>query len=85
MRAWQPSPVFLPKIIPWTEEPGGLQSIGSKIGEGVCQDCILSLCLFNLYSEYIMQNAGLGESQAGIKIARRNIKNLSYAVDTTLI
>ena len=56
-----------------------------KIGKGVCQGCILSLCLFNLYAEYIMQNARLDESQAGIKIARRNISNLGYADDTTLI
>ena len=50
-----------------------------KIGKGVCQDYILSPCLFNLYAEYIMQNARLDESQAGIKIARRNINNLRYA------
>ena len=56
-----------------------------KIGKGVCQGCILSLCLFNLYAEYIMQNARLDESQAGIKIARRNISNLGYADGTTLI
>ena len=56
-----------------------------QIGKGVCQDCILSPCLFNLYSEYIMQNAGLYEAQAGIKIARRNINNLRYADDTTLM
>ena len=56
-----------------------------QIGNGVCQGCILSPCLFNLYAEYIMRNAGLGESQAGIKIARRNINNLRYADDTTLI
>ena len=55
-----------------------------QIGEGVCQDCVLSPCLFSLYAEYIMQNAGLDEAQAGIKIARRNIKNLRYADDTTL-
>ena len=47
-----------------------------QIGKGVCQGCILSLCLFNLYGEYIMQNAGLDESQAGIMIAGRNINNL---------
>ena len=52
---------------------------------GVCQGCILSPCLFNLYAEYIMRNAGLEEAQAGIKIAGRNINNLSYADDTTLM
>ena len=56
-----------------------------KIGKGVYQGCILSPCLFNLYAEYIMQNAGLNESQAGIKIARRNINNLRYADETTLM
>ena len=56
-----------------------------KIGKGVCQGCILSPCLFNLYSEYIMRNVGLDEAQAGIKIARRNINNLRYADDTTLM
>ena len=56
-----------------------------QIGEGVCQSCILSPCLFNLYAEYIMWNARLEEAQAGIKIARRNINNLRYADDTTLM
>ena len=56
-----------------------------QIGKGVCQSCILSPCLFNLYAEYIMRNAELGEAQAGIKIARRNINNLRYADDTTLM
>ena len=56
-----------------------------QIGKGVCQGCILSPCLFNLYAEYIMSNAGLDEAQAGIKIARRNINNLRYADDTTLM
>ena len=56
-----------------------------KIGKGVHQGCMLSPCLFNLYAEYIMQNAGLDEAQAGIKTARRNIKNLRYADDTTLM
>ena len=56
-----------------------------QIGKGVCQGCILSPCLFNLYAEYIMQNARLDEAQAGIKIARRNINNLRYADDTTLM
>ena len=56
-----------------------------QIGKGVCQGCILSPCLFNLYAEYIMRNAGLEEAQAGIKIARRNVNNLKYADDSTLI
>ena len=56
-----------------------------QIGKGVHQGCILSLCLFNLYVEYIMQNAGLDEAQAGIKIAMRNISNLRHADDTTLM
>ena len=56
-----------------------------QIGKRICQGCILSPCLFNLYAEYIMRNAGLEEAQAGIKIARRNINNLRYADDTTLI
>ena len=55
-----------------------------QIGKGVCQSCILSHCLFNFYAEYIMRKAGLEETQAGIKIARRNINNLRYADDTTL-
>ena len=55
-----------------------------QIGKGLLQGCKLSFCLFNLYAEYIMTNAGLEETQAGIKIARRNIKNLRYADDTTL-
>ena len=54
-------------------------------GKGVCQGCILSPCLFNFYAEYIMRNAGLEEAQAGIKIAWRNINNLRYADDTTLM
>ena len=56
-----------------------------QTGKGVRQGCILSPCLFNLYAEYIMRNAGLDEVQAGIKIARRNINNLRYADDTTLM
>ena len=56
-----------------------------QIGKGVRQGCILSPCLFHFYAEYIMRNAGLEESQAGIKIARRNINNLRYADDTTLM
>ena len=56
-----------------------------QIGKGVHQGCISSPCLFNLYAEYIMRNAGLEDAQAGIKIARRNINNLRYADDTTLM
>ena len=55
------------------------------MGKGVYQGCILSPCLFNLYAEYIMRNAGLEEAQAGIKIAGRNINNLRYADDTTIM
>ena len=55
------------------------------IGKGVCQGCMLSPCLFNLYAEYIMSNARLDEAQAGIKTSRRNINNLRYADDTTLM
>ena len=62
------------------------QRTGSKLGkEFISQGCIFSPCLFNLYAEYIMQNARLEETQAGIKIARRNINNLRYADDTTLM
>ena len=56
-----------------------------QIGKGVCQACILLPCLFNLYAEYIMQNAGLDEAQAGIKIARRNIDNFRYTDDITVM
>ena len=56
-----------------------------QIGKGVCQACILSPCLFNFCAEHIMRNAGLEEAQAGIKIAGRNINNLRYADDTTLM
>ena len=58
---------------------------GFQIGKGIDQGCILLPCLFNLYTEYIMRNAGLEEAQAGIKIAGRNINNLRYADDTTLM
>ena len=56
-----------------------------QIGKGVCQGCILSPCLLNLYAEYIMRDAGLGEAQAAIKVAGRNINNLRYADNTTLM
>ena len=56
-----------------------------QTGKGICQDYILSPCLFNLYAEYIMRNPRLDEEQAGIKIARRNVNNLRYADDTTLM
>ena len=56
-----------------------------QTGKGVHQDCILSSCLFNLYAEYVMRNAGLEEAQAGIKIAGRNINNFRYADDTTFM
>ena len=56
-----------------------------QIGKRVCQGCILSPCLFNLYTEYMMRNTGLDEAQAGIKIVERNISNLRYADDTTLM
>ena len=56
-----------------------------KIGKGVCEGCILSPCLFNVYAEYIMRNSGLEEAHAGIKISGRNINNLRYADDTMLM
>ena len=56
-----------------------------QIGKGVCQSCILSPCLFNLYAEYLMRNTRLDEAQAGVKIARRNINNLRYTDDTILM
>ena len=62
-----------------------LDTDGFQIGKGVRQGCILSPCLFNLYAEYIMRNAGLNEAQAGIKIAGRNINSLRYANDPTLM
>ena len=61
------------------------QQTGSKEEKELCRSCILSPCLFNLYAEYIMRTAGLEEAQAGIKIARKNINNLRYADDTTLM
>ena len=69
-----PAPVQPPLSIKWLQ-----------IGKGVCQGCILSSCLFNLHAEYIMRNTWLNEAQTGIKIAGRNINNLRYADDTTLM
>ena len=66
-------------------EPDMEQWTGFKLGKELCQGCILLPCLFNLNAEYIMRKAGLEEAQAAIKIARRNINNLRYADDTTLI
>ena len=68
-----------------TVRPGHGTADWFQIREGVCQGCILSPCLFNLYAEYIMRNAGLEEAQAGIKIAGRNLNNLRYADDTNLM
>ena len=67
-----------------TVRTGHGTTVWFQIGKGVHQGCILSPCLFNIYAEYIMRNAGLEEAQAGIKIARRNTNNLIYADDTTL-
>ena len=61
------------------------QETGFQTGNGVCQGCILSSCLFNIYAEYIMKNAGLEKEQAGIKISGRNMNNCRYADDTTLM
>ena len=68
-----------------TVSTGHGKTVCFQIGKGVCQGCILSPCLFNFYAEYIMRNAGLQEAKAGIKIAGRNINNLRYADDTTLM
>ena len=68
-----------------TVRTGDVTTNWFQIGKGVRQGCILSALLFNLYAEYIMQNARVNEAQAGIKIARRNINNLSYTDDTTLM
>ena len=68
-----------------TVRTGHVMTDWFQIGKGVCQGCILSLCLFNLYTEYIMRIAGLDEAQAGIKIAGRNINNLRYADDSTFM
>ena len=66
-------------------KPGHGTTDSFQIGKGLGQGCILSACLFNLYAEHIMRNAGLDEAQAGIKIAGRDINNLRYADDTTLM
>ena len=66
-------------------EPDMEQRIGSKLGKGVRQGCILSPCLFNIYTKYIMRNARLDEAQAGIKVAGRHINNLRYADNTILM
>ena len=68
-----------------TNRTGNGKTDWFQIRKGICQGYILSPCLFNLYAEYIMRNAGVDEAQYGIKIARRNINNLSYADDTTLM
>ena len=91
----QPSAIAFSHVLPplrWptiTLKPLSLTGHGTtdwfQIGKGVRQDCILSPCLFNLYAEYIMRNAGLEEVQAGIKFAGRNINYLRYADDTTLM
>ena len=79
-RDWNTRPPDLP-----LEKFGHGTTDWFQIGKGVCQGCILSPCLFNLYAVYIMRNAGLEEAQAGTKIAGRNINNLRYADDTTLM
>ena len=68
-----------------TVRTGHGTTVWFQIGKGVCQGCILSPCLFNLYAEYTIRNAELYETQTGIKISRRNINNLRYADDTTLM
>ena len=68
-----------------TVRTGHGRTVWFQIGKGVHQGCILPLCLFNLYAEYITRNTGLDEAQAGIKIAGRNINNLRYADDTTVM
>ena len=83
-------PLDLPLRIPYagqeaTVRTGHGTTDWFQIGKGVHQSCILSSCLFNLYAEYIMRNAGLEEAQAGIKFAGRNIHNFRYADDTTLM
>ena len=74
-----------PPNLPLSDRTGHGTTDWFQKGKGVCQGCTLSPCLFNFYAEYIMRNAGLEETQAGIKIARRNINHLRYADDTTLM
>ena len=83
-------PTYLPPEKPFAGQEAIVRTIHGTtdwfiFGKGVHQGCIVSPCLFNLYAEYIMQNARLDEAQAGIKIARRNINNLRYTDDTTLM
>ena len=83
-------PCYLPPVILYTGQEATVRTeYGTtdwfQIRKGVHQGCMLSPCLFNFCAEYILQNAGLEEAQAGIKIARRNINNLGYADDTTLM
>ena len=86
---WSVSFLIRALILSWVLHPHDITGHGTtdwfQIGKGVRQGCILSPCLFNFYAEYSMRNPGLEEAQAGIKIARRNINNLSYADDTTLM
>ena len=77
-------PPYLPPEKPACRSRSGRGTDWFQIGKGVLQGCILSPCLFKLYAQCIMQNAGLDEAQAGIKIAGRNINNLRYAYDTPL-
>ena len=89
LKRWTTTPLYLPPgNLDANQEAAFRTKCGIdwfKIEKGVRQGCLLSLCLFNLYAEYIMQNARLDEAQAGIKIAGRNINNLRYGDDTILI
>ena len=88
LRDWNTRPPYLPPKESVRRRSNSYDSIfnnWSQAGKGVCQGCILSPCLFNLYAEYIIRNAGLDGAQAGIKTAGRNNNNLRYADDTTLM